>query len=141
MRLFLLLALLLLPPAGLAQDLPEPGETRTYKGVELVGTAFPDRKNDDFFRIGRIAIDLLGRLPRANWNQSGLIRRIIYNPPSKHREATHLDNLPGGVFPGRPVRLAGAGRPVPQRQVHLGRRSRPGHCLGRHLRRRPPPHD
>ena len=85
MRLPVLLLICLFPIMAKAGGLPPEGETRTYKGVELVGTTYADRSSEDFFRIGRLAIDMVRSLPRAEWNRTGLIRKIIYNPPSKFR--------------------------------------------------------
>ena len=86
-RLFAALTALCLVPAFAAADkLPPPGETREYKGVRLIGTAYPDRKSDEFFRMAQQAVDMIRTLPDADWNRTGLIGTIIYDPPSPHRE-------------------------------------------------------
>lgn len=69
-----------------AQAFPPEGEIQTYKGVTLVGTTYPKRSSKDFFRLARRAIDMAESLPDTDWNHSHLIERIVYDPPSPHRQ-------------------------------------------------------
>lgn len=81
---------------ALAQDDPEippAGETQTYKGFTLIGTTYKDRSSRDFFRIARLAIDMVDDLPEADWNRTQVVRTIYYNPPSKYRAASPKDNI------------------------------------------------
>jgi hypothetical protein len=86
MRILVLVLMCLAPLLAKAGGLPPEGEVRTHRGVDLVGTTYADRDSEDFFRVAGMAVDMVRSLPRAEWNRSGLIRRIIYNPPSKYRD-------------------------------------------------------
>lgn len=93
-----ILALLILAASTSArsadeQHIPAAGEQQTYKGFTFYGTTFKDRKSEDFFRIARLAVDMLGELPDADWNRSQVVRTIYYNPPSKFREPSDKDNI------------------------------------------------
>ena len=83
--LILISAILLFRTASAAP--PPQGPTETYRGVKLIGTGYPKRKNTKFFRNAKIAIDMVRKLPKAEWNQSANIKTILYNPPHPDRVA------------------------------------------------------
>ena len=75
------------------QVYPPAGKTIVYKGVTLVGTTYKFRNSDKFFRYMKAGIDMVGKLPDADWNHTGLIKKVVYDPPSKERKSTAA--LPG----------------------------------------------
>ena len=67
--------------------LPQGTVSVLYKGVTIIGSAYPDASNDAFFEIVKKAIDMADALPK---DLLALFRRvdwIAYDPPSKHRRA------------------------------------------------------
>jgi hypothetical protein len=88
-----LFACLAVPTAVFGAGNQPPAEK--YRGVILLGTAYPDQSNDIFFETARKAIDMVRSLPKEKWNQSRYILRIHYDPPSKYRRPLpgHYQNI------------------------------------------------
>jgi hypothetical protein len=89
------LAFATLPAA--AQEPPR-GPVEMYKGVKLVGTALPNRKNTKFFRNAKLAVDMVRKLPKAWWNQTALIKELVYYPPHPDRIAPGITANIIGVY-------------------------------------------
>lgn len=82
-------------PLSVADDsgYPPAGETIVYKGVTLVGTTYKFRNSEKFFSYMKTAIDMVETLPDVDWNHTGLIKKVVYDPPSKQRKSSAA--LPG----------------------------------------------
>lgn len=90
-------AALLVSSPSTAQMAAE-GPTQNYKGITLVGTAYKDHSNRAFFEQIKFAIDMVEGLPEADWNQTKLIKRIVYDPPSKFRKKNDVYTNIVGVY-------------------------------------------
>lgn len=73
-------------PSGI----PTPGPSISYKGKTLIGSAYPDARNEDFFKTVKKAIDLSAELPSVLREYVNLVDTVIYNPPSKHRKVKNV---------------------------------------------------
>lgn len=64
-----------------------PGPSTRYKGVTLIGAAYPGVENEAFFRTAKKAIDMAMALPEGLRDLARRIEVVAYDPPSKHRQA------------------------------------------------------
>lgn len=77
-------------------SLPPPGEQQSYKGITLIGSSYSDVSNKSFFKQLKMAIDMTEQLPEDLREKIWFIKKIIYDPPSKHRmKNTAFTNVPG----------------------------------------------
>ena len=56
---------------------------RSLDGVHLVGSTYPDIKNDSFYRTTQKAFEMLKGLPKDMLGPINILDEIRYNPPSK----------------------------------------------------------
>jgi len=78
--------------------IPPPGPTQQYKGRTLIGSSYPNVRNKLFFETVKIAIDLTEKLPKNLRKYPRAIKRIYYDPPSKHRKAKGIKTNIVGVY-------------------------------------------
>ncbi|TAN46150.1 MAG: sel1 repeat family protein [Rhodospirillales bacterium] len=56
---------------------------KTYKGVTLVGSGYPDVNDEEFFNMLSKAIDMVGQMPAKPRADAEMVGEVIYDPPSK----------------------------------------------------------
>ena len=57
---------------------------RTRRGIKLIGTVYPDIRNDQFFKFVERAFEMAKVLPKSLQRYIDIIDEIHYNPQSKH---------------------------------------------------------
>jgi len=100
MKILLLFALAIFFTLGgsmsRAADLPPPGPKQTYKGFMLIGSAYPNVNNEQFFKMVKQGIDMTTQLPKVDRWRIAAIKSIQYDPPTKHRTLDdHRKNILG----------------------------------------------
>jgi len=79
-------------------DFPPSGPKQTYKGFTLIGSTYPNAKNERFFKMAKQAIDMTAALPQEDRQRIATIKTIQFDPPSKHRKVNDYRQNIVGVY-------------------------------------------